>query len=446
MLIGDPGRLRQILVNLVANGVKFTNAGRVSIDANLVEQTGNAVVVAFRVSDTGIGVPDEVKPTLFEPFTQADSSTTRRYGGTGLGLAICKRLVELMGGDIGVESVIGRGSTFWFTLHLESVVSVEQPTPGWRRRQAAPLPAPSGEPIRPAAPDGAGKGATTPGDQQVRILLVEDHPINQRVTVRMLARLGYAADVVSNGRQAVETLRCGEYTLVLMDCQMPEMDGYAATREIRRLEQDGTIGTGTQRVPIVAMTASAMAGDRERCIASGMDDYLTKPAGMEALRGALRRWIRRDREAPRRGEAGGEQVLPEPIDPTRLDSMPILDDTSIAMLRDPDLGGEPEFLVEVVEAFLSDTPPRIETIKSTLASGDGEGLGRAAHSLKGSSGNFGAARLQAICADVERLGRAGQLTGLPALVERLEVEYALVADRLSELAADASEQAVGSRS
>jgi CheY-like chemotaxis protein/HPt (histidine-containing phosphotransfer) domain-containing protein len=281
-----------------------------------------------------------------------------------------------------------------------------------------------------------------PGEHPVRILLVEDHPINQRVTVRMLGRLGYTAEVVGNGRQAVDALRCGEFTLVLMDCQMPEMDGYAATREIRRQEQSGAIHMGPRRVPIIAMTASAMAGDRERCIASGMDDYLTKPASMEALRTVLRRWIRADRQAPQGGETGGEHVQAEPIDPTHLDSMPILDDASIAMLRDPDLGGEPEFLVEVVEAFLSDTPPRIETIKSTLASADGEGLGRAAHSLKGSSGNFGAARLQALCADIERLGRAGQLTGLSPLVARLETEYGLVADRLVELAAEASQETV----
>jgi PAS domain S-box-containing protein len=440
-LLGDPGRLRQILVNLVANGLKFTNAGRVSVNANLVEQTGSSVVVAFRVSDTGIGVSDEVRPMLFEPFTQADSSTTRRYGGTGLGLAICKRLVELMGGDIGVESVVGQGSTFWFTLHLEGVASVQQPTPGWRRRPVPSLSAPAGEPSQSAAP----AVASVPGEQPVRILLVEDHPINQRVTVRMLGRLGYTAEVVSNGRQAIDALAGGTHTLVLMDCQMPEMDGYAATREIRRLEQAGTIQTGPRRVPIIAMTASAMAGDRERCIASGMDDYLTKPASMEALRTVLRRWIRASQGPPQGGETGGKHVQAEPIDPTHLESMPILDDASIAMLRDPDLGGEPEFLVEVVEAFLSDTPPRIETIKATLASGDGDGLGRAAHSLKGSSGNFGAARLQALCADIERLGRAGQLTGLAPLVERLVAEYALVADRLVELAAEASQEAVSSR-
>jgi CheY-like chemotaxis protein len=224
-----------------------------------------------------------------------------------------------------------------------------------------------------------------------------------------------------------------------MDCQMPEMDGYAATREIRRLEQAGAIPSRGQRVPVIAMTASAMAGDRDRCIASGMDDYLTKPASMEALRTVLRRWIRPDTETPQNGESGGH-VYAQPLDPTRLESMPILDDASIAMLRDPDLGGEPEFLVEVVDAFLDDAPPRLETIKSTLASGDGDGLGRAAHSLKGSSGNFGAARLQALCADVEQCARAGQLGGLEPLVERLEAEYALVADQLLALAAEARGQ------
>jgi PAS domain S-box-containing protein len=435
-LRGDPGRLRQILVNLVANGLKFTNDGGVSIEVTLAEETDRSAIVAFRVSDTGIGVPDDVKAMLFEPFTQADSSTTRRYGGTGLGLAICKRLVELMGGDIGVESAVGQGSTFWFTLTLESAAGAARPTPGWRQRQSPLLSlTPPDDVSRPSA-----AAAPMPGEQLVRVLLVEDHPINQRVTVRMLGRLGYSADVVSNGQLAVDALQHGEYTLVLMDCQMPEMDGYAATQEIRRLEHEGTIALhriSARRIPIVAMTASAMAGDRERCIASGMDDYLTKPASMEALRTVLRRWIRADGASPAGGDAGEAHVQAELSDLARLASTPILDDASIAALRDPDLGGDPEFLVEVVEAFFSDAPPRIEAVKTSLSSGDCDGLGRAAHSLKGSSGNFGAFRLQAICADVERLARARQLTDLPPLVERLEAEYALVAARLTELSDEA---------
>jgi CheY-like chemotaxis protein/HPt (histidine-containing phosphotransfer) domain-containing protein len=289
-------------------------------------------------------------------------------------------------------------------------------------------------PVQPAPPL-----APIPlGEHVVRVLLVEDHPINQRVTVRMLGRLGYTADIVSNGRLAVDALQRGEYTVVLMDCQMPEMDGFAATREIRRLEQAGTIRVGARRIPIIAMTASAMAGDRDRCLASGMDDYLTKPASMEALRTVLRRWIRADSASPTGGDAREGQVQAEPMDLARLSSLPILDDASIAALRDPDLGGDPEFLVEVVEAFFSDTPPRIESVKTSLAGGDSETLGRAAHSLKGSSGNFGAARLQALCADIERLGRDGQLAGLSPLVERLESEYQLVVARLAELSAEAS--------
>jgi len=232
----------------VANGLKFTNAGQVSIQVSLVEETGSTVVAAFRVSDTGIGVSDEVKASLFDPFTQADSSTTRRYGGTGLGLAICRRLVELMGGDIGLESTVGHGSTFWFTIQLEAVAAAGQQTPGWRRRHSAALPARSHDDALQPPPVAV---PTVPGEQFVRVLLVEDHPINQRVTVRMLGRLGYTADVVSNGRLAVDALQHGEYTVVLMDCQMPEMDGYAATREIRRLEQQGAIPVNTRRVPVI---------------------------------------------------------------------------------------------------------------------------------------------------------------------------------------------------
>jgi CheY-like chemotaxis protein len=442
-LRGDPGRLRQILVNLVANGLKFTRAGTVSVQADLVEHSGGAVVAAFRVTDTGIGVPEEVRATLFEPFTQADSSTTRRYGGTGLGLAICKRLVEMMGGEIGVESQVDRGSTFWFTLRLEVATGASRHSPSWRRRLAADEPGVT-QPAR--RDDVAPVAMRIPDAHSVRILLVEDHPINQRVTVRMLERLGYASDIASNGLEAIDALRQGVYTAVLMDCQMPEMDGYAATRELRRLEQEGCLPGGHRRTPVIAMTASAMAGDRDHCLANGMDDYLTKPASATALRTTLYRWISADADLQNSRPGGERPMDTQPTEPARLASMPHLDEAAIAGLRDPDLGGDPEFLVEVVEAFLGDSPPRIEALRVSLASGDTETLSRAAHSLKGSSGNFGAARMQTLCADIERLSRGGQLATLAPLVEQLEGEYALVADRLAELVAETSGQsAAGSR-
>jgi CheY-like chemotaxis protein len=221
-----------------------------------------------------------------------------------------------------------------------------------------------------------------------------------------------------------------------MDCQMPEMDGYAATRELRRLEQEGSLPGGRRRTPVIAMTASAMAGDREYCLANGMDDYLTKPASAAALRTTLYRWIGTD--ANRAGSGPTWEIVMErpPMDPAQLAALPLIDEAAIGALRDPDLGGDPEFLVEVVEAFLGDSPPRIEALKSSVAAGDADTLGRAAHSLKGSSGNFGAARMQALCADIERLARAGQTETLGPLVGQLDIEYERVADRLIELVAE----------
>jgi signal transduction histidine kinase/CheY-like chemotaxis protein len=428
---GDPGRLRQILVNLVANGVKFTRSGSVSIQAGLAAHAGGDLIASFRVRDTGIGVPDDVRGNLFEPFTQADSSTTRRYGGTGLGLAICKRLVELMGGEIGVESHVGIGSTFWFTLRLEAVAGTGQLRSGWRR-----LGPPSESEALGASHREASLPPSVPEARSVRILLVEDHPINQRVTVRMLERLGYASEIAANGLEAIAAIKRTCFTAILMDCQMPEMDGYAATRELRRLEQEGSLPGGRRRTPVIAMTASAMAGDREYCLANGMDDYLTKPASAAALRTTLYRWIGTD--ANRAGSGPAWEIVMErpPMDPARLAALPLIDEAAIGALRDPDLGGDPEFLVEVVEAFLGDSPPRIEALKSSLAGGDADTLGRAAHSLKGSSGNFGAARMQALCADIERLARAGQTEALGPLVVQLDVEYERVADRLVELVAE----------
>jgi CheY-like chemotaxis protein/HPt (histidine-containing phosphotransfer) domain-containing protein len=245
------------------------------------------------------------------------------------------------------------------------------------------------------------------------------------------------ADIAANGLEAIRALRERSYVAILMDCQMPEMDGYAATEEIRRLEQRGALPGALARIPIIAMTASAMAGDRDRCLATGMDDYLTKPASTEALRTVLRRWITLDRSNPRDGTTGEEGSMTiRPMELTHLESMPVLDESAIDALRDPDLGGDPEFLAEVVEAFLADSPPRLRTIHDSLGGGDAETLARAAHSLKGSSGNFGALRMQRICADIERLSRAGQTEALPPLIERLESEYARVAARLTQLVAE----------
>ncbi len=287
--LGDPARLRQVLANLVGNAVKFTERGRIGVAAELVSQTRDELRLRFTVRDTGIGIPAGDRERLFETFTQADDSNTRKYGGTGLGLAIAKQLVDLLGGEIGVESEPGGGSRFWFTASFGVAAQMEaaMPVPPQVRTQR-PLPAPQtqtatasaqvAERLKEAPPSGAVQPS-------MRILLAEDNEINQRITLRLLQKLGLAADAVVNGREAVEALEKQKYDLVLMDCQMPEMDGFEATAAIRSREGKSRHQT------ICALTANAMAGDRERCLAAGMDDYISKPVGLEKLRDALERWI-----------------------------------------------------------------------------------------------------------------------------------------------------------
>jgi signal transduction histidine kinase/DNA-binding NarL/FixJ family response regulator len=253
-LRGDPGRLRQVLFNLLANAIKFTHLGAVAFRISHRPLAGGAVELRVEVADTGIGIAPEARESLFARFVQADSATSRRYGGTGLGLAICKQLVELMGGSIGVDSEPGRGTRFWFTLPC---------TVG-------------------AAPPAAGEGeAALPPLGRLRVLVAEDNPINQRVVVAMLGRLGHQVDVVSDGRKVVEAVQKLPYDLVLMDVEMPELDGPSATRAIRRL--DGPVS----RLPIIALTANAMAGAREEYLAAGMNGYVAKPIKLRELLAAI---------------------------------------------------------------------------------------------------------------------------------------------------------------
>jgi len=423
---GDPGRLRQILLNLVGNALKFTHEGGVSVRVSRAAIEGTATVLRFEVTDTGIGIPIAAHARLFQPFSQADVSTTRRYGGPGLGLAISKRLCEAMGGAIGVESEPGRGTTFWFTAGLGAVsgdgssaarasilhgqrmlvvdhqpaatavlgeqlrawgvATEEAPDAPSALRQlgaAAASGAPhhavvvdermggtnavelaraiaadpvlagiplvalssSGQPASPAdtgagvttwlikpmrptrlldalsktlgeargkaargAPASASHGAASAGvaAPALSILVAEDNRVNQTVISRMLQKLGHRVDVAANGLEAVSALRRITYDLVFMDCQMPEMDGFGATRSIRA----GEAGT-PRHIPIVALTANAMQGDRERCLAAGMDDYVTKPTTMAAVAAALNRWVPQAEPADPISTPGGP--LREPI-------------------------------------------------------------------------------------------------------------------------------------
>ena len=263
LLVGDPYRLRQVLTNLVGNAMKFTEQGRVTMRVAVDHEDGGDVVLAFTVEDTGPGIPESQQGSIFEAFAQGDASTTRRHGGTGLGLAICRHLSELMGGQISVQSTPGQGATFRFTARF------------------ARMPAGASPVSRPPVPEAAAKEARV----AARVLLVEDNRVNQLVAVGMLGRIGCAVETAATGREAVERFAPGRYDLVLMDCQMPDMDGFEATAAIRALEAGGASHT-----PIVALTANAIEGDRDQCLAAGMDDYLAKPFRLSELRRIVTRW------------------------------------------------------------------------------------------------------------------------------------------------------------
>jgi signal transduction histidine kinase/CheY-like chemotaxis protein len=265
---GDAARLRQVVINLVSNAVKFTEQGHVQVSVTPPREPGQSGV-RVEVSDTGIGISASTLARLFQPFSQADNTTSRRYGGTGLGLTISARLIEVMGGTIGAQSVVGQGSCFWFELPLAAAdphaQQVEIAQNAVRALEANPPEASS--------------------DSMPLVLVAEDNAVNQLLAVRLLERCGYRADVVSDGREALEALGQKRYAAVLMDCQMPEMDGYEATAEIRRRERPD------HHIPVIAMTAHSMSGDRERCLAAGMDDYVSKPIKPVHLSAALSRWV-----------------------------------------------------------------------------------------------------------------------------------------------------------
>jgi CheY-like chemotaxis protein len=287
-VIGDPVRVRQVLLNLLGNAIKFTDAGSVRIAAAEESRTETRSTVRFTVTDTGIGIPPDKQQVIFEAFRQADGSTTRRFGGTGLGLAICRRLVEMHEGRIWVESQPGRGSTFSFTA------SFGLPAPADRRVPK------SAEGAAPAAlsslASAVASEANGNGEQRLRILLAEDNPVNQRLAVRLLEKRGHGVTLARNGLEVLDLVDRQSFDLILMDVQMPDMDGLEATINIR--EREARTGG---RLPIVAMTAYAMKGDREMCLDAGMDDYINKPVDFEQLAKTMQRLA-----APRAGVTEGD--------------------------------------------------------------------------------------------------------------------------------------------
>jgi len=374
LLRGDAHRLRQVLTNLAGNAIKFTDRGEVKLEAELERQGDGTATVRFAITDSGIGLRPEQAARLFSPFTQADASTTRKYGGTGLGLAICKQLVEMMQGSIGVDSPEGGGCTFWFTAVLQ-LAAADRPT-------ASPQPD-----VRSAA--------ITPVALARRILVAEDNATNREVALAQLRKLGYQADAAHDGAEAVQALEQASYDLVLMDCEMPVMDGFEATRRIR-LTHPG--------IPVIALTADAMSGDRDKCLMQGMSDYLAKPVDLGLLAEVLAKWLapQPERTQQRHGQ--------------------------IQRVFDPDallgrLMGDRTLASTVLRGFLNDVPSQLNKLQQRLDQADAPGFKMQAHALKGAAATVAAGDLRAIALAMEQCGKAGQLDGCGQLLPRAVQEF-----------------------
>ena len=561
---GDPVRLRQVLTNLVSNAIKFTERGTVTVAVKRLQETGAQHRLRFEVRDTGIGIEADAQARLFQAFSQADASTTRLYGGTGLGLAICKRIVELMGGRIGVESEVRHGSTFWFEIpllkvqgdmatpaavepggrlllvsndaKLRSRLSMLLPNWGYRvtavetthegldrLRAAAGQGAPwaysvvvadlagmrgtalalarnlerrtmfgdvrlvclYGDEAAPeelqraaslvsrqapdaelrdalaqraethASPRGAAMSNGQPlpegSLQNARVLLVEDNPVNLMVGQRLLGVLGVNCDTAANGEAALMRMSASRYDLVLMDCQMPVLDGYSATRQWRENE---SANGGHRRLPIVAMTANAMAGDRQKCLDAGMDDYLAKPVTRAELERCLHRWCKPRGTgaqaapppppasgpppvaAPAAATARAETAMPippaAPPQPPSPAAKPRADDgpLDVEVLDElaEILGGD---LAKLIETYLADAPQLIARLETAAAEADYKQLYQVAHALKSSSANLGAMGLSAAARRIELGGRAGELDRPAVAVAMLAAEFERVRSALS---------------
>ena len=537
-VIGDAGRVRQVLTNLVSNALKFTARGHVLVKVECADRADANATIKFSVQDTGIGIAPEKLGRLFEKFTQADSSTTRRFGGTGLGLAISKHLTLLMGGQIGAASVPERGSIFWFTLPF-AVTKEAAPVPAragltgvrvlvvddnevncrvlseqvsnWRMRaevcrsgaealSALRAAAVGGDPfhiaildfqmpgmdgqmlaraikadsalrdtvlimltslgqpedaarlkesgifaclLKPArqsklwdvlAEAWASRLRQSPAQvltlpaasvqrpaprktRQVppRVLAVDDGTTNQKVARLMLESLGCHVDVAANGKEAVEMTDLAPYHAVFMDCEMPEMDGYEATGEIRRR------ANGKPHLPIIAMTAKAIAGDRERCLAVGMDDYISKPVRIEDLEAALDRWV-------------PEQAPAAIVDSTVLEpAAPALDPEVTQRLQSLAASTDPSVLTEIYDSFLTSADDYFAALQQALAGSASNNLARAAHALKGASANIGGKKLSEISRQLEELGNADSLAGASKLIARAEKEFSRIKSEIQSL-------------
>lgn len=551
-LRGDPTRLRQVLSNLLGNAIKFTEQGEIEVRAWIEETAEESVFMRFEVRDTGIGIPDNAKKSIFDCFTQAENSTTRKFGGTGLGLTICKQLVEMMGGEIGVESVPGKGSTFWFTAYFgreSDCAEFSCPAPellkgskalvvddnetnreilsnqlaAWeieadvaesgvraiemlRKASASGRPYSlalldlimpnmdgidlaeriEGDPMIPklgllilssdglpgeadrlrapgvseylskpfrqsllhdaiasalgklSLPRTVGIGASTElsAPLNASVLLVEDNRVNQEVAVEMLRNLGCSAESAFDGREALEILAKKNFDIILMDCMMPVMDGYQASREIRRLEESSG---GREHKTIIALTANAMEGDRANCLAAGMDDHLSKPFNMNQLGSMLGTWLGTRGEGRRHLQKAVDlpmekktQLAEKPADPAPSARSALLDPQALQALRALRRKNGPDVLRNVIEAYLTDSPGILASMSRAVALADAGAIRRAAHSLKSSSAFVGAVNLSEQCKVLETKARENQLDDATKHLSAIEIELEIVKRALAE--------------
>ncbi|MDH5508287.1 MAG: GAF domain-containing protein, partial [Anaerolineae bacterium] len=392
-IIGDGMRLRQILINLVSNAVKFTERGNVAVFVNATPWEDDFLEIHFAVKDTGIGISQESIGALFQPFSQVDASTTRNYGGTGLGLAISKRLTEMMDGEIWVESQLGKGSTFHFTILTEVASTdlqaeyIQSGLNGFETEQAAPA---------VVYPDLAAQ-------QPLEILVAEDNQVNQKVILQVLGKIGYQADVVINGQEVLSAMRNKTYDVILMDVQMPELDGIEATRHIR------AEWPPEQQPRIIALTAHALQEDRQRCLEAGMNDYIQKPFNVDTLVKSL------GQAQPLSKQNGYEPVMPTKADGDlfEFESLVI---NSKALKSLQEMMSDDNLFLDLLDTYLQDSLGYITDIKRGVMEKNNQILERAAHTLKSSSATFGANGLAELCKELEQRGRAGKYWGAVKLL------------------------------
>jgi len=405
-LRGDPGRLRQVILNLLSNAIKFTAEGKVEVHVILEEEIDDWLRLRFKITDTGIGISKDKQKNVFSPFTQADSSVTRKYGGTGLGLTISKQLAELMGGAIGVESEEWKGSTFWFTAIFEKQHGV-----GTSDRQDA------GREIQ--------FNSSAMHKKNVRILLAEDNYTNQIVAVEMLKKIGYyGVDITANGYESLTALRSIPYDLVLMDCHMPELDGFEATRQIRSTQS----GVLNHNIPVIAMTALAMRGDRDQALEAGMDDYLIKPVEIQDLSKMLEKWLSKT-VINTAEEYNGNNIDDKPDLPGNENG-----ETSARIFNREAfvarLMGDENLAGKISRAFLGDMPIQMEKLGSAINASDCIAASRQAHKIRGASANVGGETMRDIAAAMEIAGASCDLESLKALFPELQGQYDLLREKI----------------